>query len=38
VYEPNLLAEGMRHVVVNGVPTLRDGALTGERAGMVVRR
>jgi N-acyl-D-aspartate/D-glutamate deacylase len=38
VYEPNLLAEGMRHVVVNGVPTLRDGRLTGERAGMVVRR
>jgi N-acyl-D-amino-acid deacylase len=38
VYEPNLLAEGMRHVVVNGVPTLRDGALTGDRAGMVVRR
>ena len=38
VYEPNLLAEGMRHVVVNGVPTLRDGRLTGDRAGMVVRR
>jgi len=38
VYEPNLLAEGMRHVVVNGVPTLRDGRLTGERAGIVVRR
>jgi N-acyl-D-amino-acid deacylase len=38
VYEPNLLAEGMRHVLVNGVPTLSDGALTGDRAGMVVRR
>jgi N-acyl-D-aspartate/D-glutamate deacylase len=38
VFEPNLLAEGMRHVLVNGVATLRDGALTGERAGMVLRR
>jgi N-acyl-D-amino-acid deacylase len=38
VYEPNLLAEGMEHVVVNGVATLRDGRLTGERGGMVVRR
>jgi N-acyl-D-amino-acid deacylase len=38
VYEPNLLAEGMRHVFVNGVPTLRDGAATGERGGMVLRR
>ena len=38
VFEPNLLAEGMQHVVVNGVPTLRDGRLTGERGGMVLRR
>jgi N-acyl-D-amino-acid deacylase len=38
VFEPNVLAEGMRHVIVNGVPTLRDGELTGERGGMVVRR
>jgi N-acyl-D-amino-acid deacylase len=38
VYEPNLLAEGMVHVVVNGVPTLRDEQLTGDRAGMVIRR
>jgi N-acyl-D-aspartate/D-glutamate deacylase len=38
VFEPNLLAEGMRHVIVNGVPTLRDGESTGERGGMVVRR
>jgi N-acyl-D-amino-acid deacylase len=37
VFEPNLLAEGMRHVVVNGVPTLRDGQLTGARGGTVVR-
>jgi len=38
VFQPNVLAEGMRHVIVNGVPTLRDGQLTGERGGMVVRR
>jgi N-acyl-D-amino-acid deacylase len=38
VFEPNQLAEGMRHVLVNGVPTLRNGKLTGERAGMVLRR
>ena len=38
VYEPNLLAEGMRHVLVNGVPTLRDGEATGDRAGEVLRR
>jgi N-acyl-D-aspartate/D-glutamate deacylase len=38
VYEPNLLADGMQHVVVNGVPTLRDGRLTGERGGTVLRR
>jgi N-acyl-D-amino-acid deacylase len=37
VYEPNLLADGMRHVFVNGVPTLQDGLLTGERGGSVVR-
>jgi N-acyl-D-amino-acid deacylase len=38
VFEPNLLADGMRHVIVNGVPTLRDGVLTGDRGGMVLRR
>lgn len=38
IFEPNQLAEGVRHVFVNGVHTLRDGALTGERAGMVLRR
>ena len=38
VFEPNIPAEGMQHVIVNGVPTLRDGRLTGERGGMVVRR
>jgi N-acyl-D-amino-acid deacylase len=38
VFEPNLIAEGMRHVLVNGVQTLRDGEPTGERAGVVLRR
>ena len=37
-FEPNLLATGMRHVLVNGVPTLRDAQLTGARAGEVLRR
>jgi N-acyl-D-amino-acid deacylase len=37
VFEPNRLAAGMRHVLVNGVPALRDGRLTGERAGEVLR-
>ncbi len=37
-FEPNQLAKGMRHVVVNGVPTLRDGSLTGARGGKVIRR
>lgn len=37
-FEPNQLARGVEHVVVNGVHTLRDGRLTGERAGRVLRR
>jgi N-acyl-D-aspartate/D-glutamate deacylase len=37
-FEPNQLASGMRHVIVNGVHSLRDGALTGERGGEVIRR
>jgi N-acyl-D-amino-acid deacylase len=37
-FEPNQLANGMVHVLVNGVPTLRDGELTGDRAGEVLRR
>jgi N-acyl-D-aspartate/D-glutamate deacylase len=37
VESPNLLATGMRHVLVNGVATLRDGASTGARAGEVLR-
>lgn len=35
---PNLPAEGMRHVVVNGVVALEDGRLTGMRAGQVLKR
>lgn len=37
-FEPNQLASGMRHVLVNGVPTLRDGKFTGSRGGRVLRR
>jgi N-acyl-D-amino-acid deacylase len=37
-FEPNRIATGMRHVLVNGVAALRDGRLTGERAGRVLRR
>ncbi len=37
-YEPNVLAEGMVHVLVNGKPVLRAGTLSGERSGRVLRR
>jgi N-acyl-D-amino-acid deacylase len=37
-FEPSRLAVGMRHVIVNGVVTLRDGSLTGARGGAVLRR
>lgn len=37
-FEPNQLSAGVDHVLVNGVSTLRDGALTGRRAGTVLRR
>jgi N-acyl-D-amino-acid deacylase len=37
-FAPNQLAAGVRHVLVNGVLTLRDGVLTGARAGEVLRR
>jgi N-acyl-D-aspartate/D-glutamate deacylase len=36
--EPNQLAIGMRHVIVNGVVTRRDGIDTGDRGGRVLRR
>ena len=37
-YEPNRLAAGMAHVIANGVHTLDDGVLTGERGGEVLLR
>jgi N-acyl-D-amino-acid deacylase len=37
-FEPNQVATGVRHVLVNGIPTLHDGTLTGLRAGEVLRR
>ena len=35
---PQRFAEGMLHVIVNGVPVLRDGEMTGEAPGAVVRQ
>jgi N-acyl-D-amino-acid deacylase len=37
-FAPNQTAIGMRHVLVNGGITLRDGELTGDRSGYVLRR
>ena len=37
-FEPNQRAGGMRHVLVNGILTLQDGARTGRRAGTVLKR
>ena len=37
MFEPNQVAVGMVHVIVNGVVAMRDGALTGERGGRVLR-
>ena len=37
-FEPNRLATGVRHVLVNGEQALIDGAPTGRRSGMVLRR
>jgi len=36
--DPKRLAVGIRHVVVNGVPALRDGEPTGELPGRALRR
>ena len=36
--DPHRVAEGMRYVLVNGRFALRDGAVTAERAGRVLRR
>ena len=38
LYQPNQTAVGMTHVVVNGVLTVKDGELTGDRGGRVLRR
>jgi N-acyl-D-amino-acid deacylase len=38
VFEPNQIATGMTHVLVNGLPTIANGRLTGDRAGAVLRR
>lgn len=38
IFEPNQLATGMVHVFVNGKCALADGALTGTRPGLVLRR
>jgi N-acyl-D-amino-acid deacylase len=35
--KPHQYATGMRHVLVNGVPVLRDGEHTGKKPGRVVR-
>jgi N-acyl-D-aspartate/D-glutamate deacylase len=37
-FEPNQLAQGMHHVIVNGALTLGGGRPTGARAGAVIRR
>src|SRR5690606_31952394 len=36
--QPHQLATGVRHVLVNGAPVLRDGEHTGAKAGRAVRR
>ena len=36
--KPHQYAEGVSAVVVNGVVTLADGAMTGARGGSVLRR
>ena len=37
-FEPNRTAVGMRHVLVNGGFAVKDGALTGQRHGRILRR
>jgi N-acyl-D-amino-acid deacylase len=36
--DPHRFSTGFDHVFVNGVPVLRDGSLTGDRPGVVLRR
>lgn len=38
LFQPSELAEGMRHVIVNGRFAWRDGAVAADRAGRVLRR
>lgn len=38
ITNPNVLATGMRHVIVNGSTALRDGTFTGNRTGRVLRK
>jgi N-acyl-D-amino-acid deacylase len=35
--QPHQLSVGMRHVLVNGVAVVRDGAVTGAKPGRIVR-
>jgi len=37
VDNPSQLAQGVEHVMVNGVFTLTHGQVTGERAGRIIR-
>ncbi len=36
--DPEQLPEGVRHVLVNGIPVVRDGGHTGSLPGRVIRR
>jgi dihydroorotase/N-acyl-D-amino-acid deacylase len=35
--EPNQLSQGMEYVLVNGVPVIEDGRMTGKLPGKVLR-
>jgi len=35
--QPHQLSVGMRHVLVNGVSVVKDGAVTGAKPGRIVR-
>ncbi|MEE8606460.1 MAG: amidohydrolase family protein [Nitrospiraceae bacterium] len=35
--DPHQYSVGVHHIVINSVPVIRDGALTGERPGKVLR-
>jgi len=37
-FDPSQLAIGMKHVIVNGELSMRDGKYTGNRSGQVIRR